>query len=176
MNFYSKAKLAFIMTINLFCQFAFSANSNVQLQVTGQIVSQPCYLKAGDELIKVDMSTITDQDFSGSLRTKSKQFQIHLERCNPIVAKSLKVTFRGAAVSGDNTLLAIDSTSNAKGIAIGLEEKDGTPVSMNKASKLVSITNGNMVLEFGAYVKVVSSTQLSPGFFKASAQCIIEYQ
>lgn len=160
----------------LLSTFTLAAVNTLTLQITGQLVSQPCYLKADDDIIKVDMETITDQDITNDMRTKAKKFQIHLERCNPIIAKNVKVTFIGTSAVGNSSFLALNSNSQAKGIAIGLEEKDGTALSINKASKLVSITSGNMVLEFGVYVKVLSAKDLTPGSFNASALVKIDYQ
>ncbi|MCF7719929.1 type 1 fimbrial protein [Aeromonas jandaei] len=176
MKLFSGCNIVGGMAILLSPFLTLAASDTLQLVITGQLVSQPCYLRAGDELVQVDMSTITDHDLAGNMRSKSKAFQIHLERCNPIVTKNVKVTFSGTSAVGDSSLLALDSSSQAKGIAVGLEEKNGTPLPINRPSQLVSITTGNMTLEFGVYVKVLSANELKPGYFKASAQFKLDYE
>lgn len=133
-------------------------------------------MKPDDENVAIDVSTITDADLARDKRTKSKHFQIHLEKCNADVAKGVKVTFSGTAVPTDNTLLALATNSEAKGIAIGLEEKDGTVLPINKASRTIAISNGETTLDFGVFVKLISLSDLKPGKFGATANFKLDYE
>lgn len=153
-----------------------AGSDTLLLTITGEVVSQPCVLKAGDENIKVDMSTITDADLARDKEGPTKPFQIHLEQCNASVAKSVKVTFSGTAAAGDAAVLALTPTSEAKGIGIGLREKDNTILPINKASRPVKVNDGNTTLDFGTYVKLLSLPDLKPGKFTATANFKLEYE
>ncbi|UNU27986.1 fimbrial protein [Aeromonas hydrophila] len=170
--------------INSFCSLllssvAFSSQAGsdtLLLTITGEVLSQPCVLKPGDESIKVDMSTITDSDLARDKIGPTKPFQIHLEKCNESVAKSVKVTFSGTPAAGDAAVLALAPTSEAKGIGIGLREKDNTELPINRASRPININNGNTTLDFGTYVKLLSLADLKPGKFSATANFKLEYE
>lgn len=153
-----------------------AGSDTLLLTITGEVVSQPCVLKPGDEKITVDMSTITDADLARDKEGPTKPFQIHLEKCNANVAKGVKVTFSGTGATGDNTLLALAPGSEAKGIAIGLREKDSTALPLNKASRPIKVSDGNTTLDFGTYVKLLSLPDLKPGKFTATANFKLEYE
>lgn len=155
---------------------SYAGSDNLLLTITGEVVSQPCVLKPGDEKITVDMSTITDSDLARDKEGPTKPFQIHLEKCNANVAKGVKVTFSGTGATGDNTILALAPSSEAKGIGIGLREKDNTALPLNKASRPIKVANGNTTLEFGTYVKLLSLPDLKPGKFSATANFKLEYE
>lgn len=155
---------------------SYAGSDTLLLTITGEVVSQPCVLKPGDEKITVDMSTITDSDLARDKEGPTKPFQIHLEKCNASVAKGVKVTFSGTGATGDNTILALAPGSEAKGIGIGLREKDNTALPLNKASRPIKVANGNTTLEFGTYVKLLSLPDLKPGKFSATANFKLEYE
>lgn len=148
----------------------------LQLTITGEVVSQPCVVKPGDENIKVDMSSITDADLVRDGRGPTKAFTIHLEKCNASVAKTVTVTFEGISPDGDDTLLALTPSSEAKGIAIGLEEHSGSVLPINTPSSPISIRDGDTTLDFGTYVKLLSASDLEPGKFSATANFKLNYE
>lgn len=155
---------------------AIAGSDTLQLTIRGEVVSQPCVVKPGDEDIMVDMSTITDADLARDTRSPTKEFTIHLEKCNASVAKTVKVTFSGVTPSGDNSVLALSPSSEAKGIAIGLEEKGGGALPLNKPSHPINIRDGDTKLEFGTYVKLLSLSELEPGKFAATANFTLDYE
>ncbi|OXX55558.1 fimbrial protein [Vibrio sp. V12_P9A6T4] len=146
------------------------------MTITAEVFERSCSIRPGDEIISVDFGSIVSKMLLLHDRTASKPFQIHLEECNLDFGKNVKVTFSGQAASEDSALLALTDNSQAKGIAIGLEQ-GGKILPINKPSSAVTLGEGNNVLDFSAYVQLLPSAQegITAGAFQASANFTLEY-
>ncbi|WP_436876551.1 fimbrial protein [Siccibacter turicensis] len=136
----------------------FAAEDNVHF--SGALVSEPCTLPDTDADIKLDFGSIIKKSLYEYQRTMSKPFEIHLQDCDPSLMQTVSVTFQGTADAELKDMLAIDASSTAKGVAIGLELADGTPLPLNKAGPFSQLSAGNNTLTFNAYV------QAKPGFLE----------
>ncbi|EPF2927257.1 fimbrial protein [Vibrio navarrensis] len=156
-----------------FC--AVAGSQELLMTITAEVVGQPCSLRPGDEIIPVDFGNINNKDLLRDGRTPSRSFQLHLDECDPSIADSVSVTFSGAA-SEESTLLALSADSQAKGIAIGLEQ-GGQALSINKPSRAFTLAQGSNVLDFAAYVQLLPSAQtgVTPGNFNATANFTLDY-
>ncbi|PZQ93649.1 MAG: fimbrial protein, partial [Flavobacterium psychrophilum] len=99
---------------------------------------------------------------------------------DPSILKTVSVTFKGTTDDELTDMLTLDTSSSAKGIAIGLELNDGVLLAVNKSSPATQLVSGKNSLTFGAYVKakptMVASKSLSPGDFTANSTFLLSYQ
>ncbi|GHY86966.1 Major MR/P fimbria protein [Vibrio cholerae] len=155
--------------------YVVAGSQELLLTITAEVVGQPCSLRPGDEIIPVDFGNINNKELLRDGRTPSRSFQLHLDECEPSIADSVSVTFSGVA-SEESALLALSADSQAKGIAIGLEQ-GGQALPINKPSRALTITQGNNVLDFAAYVQLLPSAQtgVTPGNFNATANFTLDY-
>ncbi|MFW0880073.1 fimbrial protein [Cronobacter dublinensis] len=155
-----------------------AAEDNVHF--SGALVSEPCTLPDADTDIHLDFGTVIEKYLYQYQRTKSQPFSIHLTECDPAILSSVSVTFQGTADTALKDMLALDASSSAKGVAVGLELADGTPLAINKASPYTTLTSGSNTLDFNAYVQIQPSTvdnkTLTAGEFTAISTFIIGYQ
>ncbi len=147
---------------------------------TGTLIAISCTLPDSDKDITLDFGTVIEKSLYQYQRTKSQPFTIHLENCNPAIAGSVNVTFQGIADSELTNLLALDSVSTAKGVALGLELADGTPLAINKAAPWVPLASGNNSLNFNAYIQAlpsqIAARSLTAGDFIATSTFVLSYQ
>ncbi|EKE6106986.1 type 1 fimbrial protein [Vibrio cholerae] len=156
-----------------FC--AVAGSQELIMTITAEVVGQPCSLRPGDEIIPVDFGNINNKDLLRDGRTPSRSFQLHLDECDPSIADSVSVTFSGVA-SEESALLALSAGSQAKGIAIGLEQ-GGQALPINQPSRAFTLAEGSNVLDFAAYVQLLPSAQtgVTPGNFNATANFTLDY-
>ncbi|MBL5898804.1 type 1 fimbrial protein [Lelliottia amnigena] len=157
---------------------AHAADDNVHF--SGALVSEPCTLPEADQDIHLDFGTVIEQYLYQYQRTKSQSFTIHLTECDPTILNTVSVTFQGAADTELTNMLALDESSISKGVAIGLELADGTPLAINKSSPYTQLTTGNNSLTFNAFAQakpsVVTRKSLTEGEFTATASFMLTYQ
>ncbi|EOW9380078.1 fimbrial protein [Vibrio cholerae] len=155
--------------------YVVAGSQKLQMTITAEVVGQPCSLRPGDEIIPVDFGNINNKELLRDGRTPSRSFQLHLDECEPSIADSVSVTFSGVA-SEERALLALSAGSQAKGIAIGLEQ-GGQALPINKPSRALTISKGSNVLDFAAYVQLLPSAQtgVTPGNFNATANFTLDY-
>ncbi|ELQ6169040.1 fimbrial protein [Cronobacter dublinensis] len=147
---------------------------------SGTLVAEPCTLPDADKDVRLDFTAIETKFLYQYQRTKSQPFFIHLEECDPTISKSVSITFQGAADTELTDLIAIDASSTAKGVAIGIEREDGTLLPINKASQEMQLLSGETTLSFKAFVQVqptvLANKSLNEGTFNAISTFILGYQ
>ncbi|EKK7713900.1 fimbrial protein [Cronobacter dublinensis] len=147
---------------------------------SGALVAEPCTLPEADTDIQLDFGSVVEKYLYKYQRTKSQPFSIHLTECNPTILSSVSVTFQGTADIELINMLALDASSSAKGVAIGLELADGTPLEINKASPFTALTNGSNTLTFNAFVQaqptILANKTLVAGDFTAISSFVLAYQ
>lgn len=146
----------------------------------GGLVNAPCTLRPGDEAIALEFRTVIDKFLYSDTRTPSQPFSLHLEDCDVAVATGVKVTFVGTESLPLPGLLALDASSVARGVAIGIETSAGQPLALNIKSAAIPLTPGDMTLAFQAYVQAEPTAKASKGIvrgpFTATATFALEYQ
>jgi type 1 fimbria pilin len=157
---------------------AWAAGENVHLY--GALVAEPCVIPPGEEDIALDFGTVIDKYLYLNTRTLGQSFSIHLTECDVSLGKTVNVTFLGTENAALPGLLAIDGSSQATGIAIGLETEQAKPVPINKASDKYVLQDGDNRIALKAYVQgepeAIRNESIERGPFNAVATFSLEYE
>ncbi|WP_166490844.1 fimbrial protein [Cronobacter turicensis] len=175
-----KNKLIIICTLLSLAVANSACAGEDNVHFSGALVSEPCTIPDADMDIKLDFSSIIKKSLYQYQRTMSKPFSVHLQDCDPSLMSTVSITFQGTADEELADMLQLDASSSAKGIAIGLELADGTPLALNKASPWTQLNAGNNILTFNAFVQAqptsILNNTLMAGDFTAISSFVISYQ
>ncbi|CAI1945811.1 MULTISPECIES: fimbrial protein [Serratia] len=157
-----------------------AANDDNNLHFYGALVAEPCVILPGDEEIQLDFGTIIDKYLYLNTRTGGQKVEINLAECDPSLGKSVKVTFKGTENLALPGLLAIDGSSTATGIGIGLETLGARPLPVNKESGEYPLQKGSNQIALKAYVQgepqAINQKKIGLGYFSVVATVNLEYQ
>ncbi|MGQ8776657.1 fimbrial protein [Serratia sp. NA_112.1] len=171
---------ALLLLIGGMSSSAQAANDDKNLHFYGALVAEPCVILPGDEEVQLDFGTIIDKYLYLNTRTGGQQVEINLAECDLSLGKSVKVTFKGTENLALPGLLAIDGSSTATGIGIGLETLGARPLPVNKESGEYPLQKGSNQITFKAYVKgepqAITKKTIGLGYFSAVATVNLEYQ
>lgn len=152
------------------------------VQFDGTLVEDACEVYPGDENIELDFGTVVDKYLYLNTRTHSEPFTIRLMNCDLVLGREVQVTFMGTESTALPGLLALNTGSQASGIAIGLETQIGTPIILNKAKNYIQqlhTGNGNN-LNLKAYVQgepiPLLTKTIGRGAFEATTTFMLEYE
>ncbi|WP_339275235.1 fimbrial protein [Enterobacter asburiae] len=171
---------SFLLSI-LYMAALVSASSFAQSDVnfSGTLVEDPCTLAPEDSNITVDFGTVILKSLYTNKRTLPKLFALHLIECDTSLGNTVHVTFSGVEDSEQPGLLALDGTSGAKGVALGLATLHGEPLPINQVSKAFALQDGNSVIHLMAYVQAsdtaITNKTLVAGDFSAIATFDLSY-
>lgn len=136
-----------------------------QVSVTGRILDNTCVVSVSSQSLTVKMETEGHKAFfrPGDTGT-TNPFSIVLERCGP-AAKGVTLNFQGTADPGNQVLLAVNGgAGSAVGLGIGIYERDGTPVPLNKNTRSYALTGGAPRVELKFHARYVAvSVPVKPG-------------
>lgn len=147
-------------------------SADVTLNINGTLRKPACQLAPGDEVIPVDMDTINARDLDNGGQSPAVPFTVNLLDCEADIDSS-SVTFTGEQAEGDDTLLAIDASSEAGGFGIGFM-LGSTKVPMGKPLDH-ALDEGDNSIEFSAYTKKLPDAELVMGDFTATTGLVIKY-
>ncbi|EML7933734.1 MULTISPECIES: fimbrial protein [Providencia] len=176
---YSKLlSLALLGHLGLMSGFALADD----VRFDGTLVEDACEVYPGDESIELDFGTVVDKYLYLNTRTHSQPFTIRLINCDLVLGKEVQVTFTGIESKTLPGLLALDTASQAKGIAVGLETIGGVPIKLNKAKDYLQALhagNGNN-LKLQAYIQgeptALQAQNIVLGKFVATSTFMLEYE
>jgi type 1 fimbria pilin len=141
----------FLMAL-LFCLLNFSFTPSAwanNMTLSGTLVDESCVLTLENSVIPLDFGVVVDKYLYRNTRTHGKLLQLNLTECDPDMGGGeVAITFLGAESTELPGLLTVPSNS---GIAIGLEEPDGTPIPVN-ITKTYKLNSGNTTIMFMAYI------------------------
>lgn len=164
----------------LFPIFVSNAYSATEINFTGALIAEPCLIEEGDEAKELDFGTVIDRDIYTRQKSKNMPVTIVLTRCSADVAKTVTITFNGNENSMLPGFLAINSGSNATGIAIGMETLSGQQILINKTSPPVTLEAGRTLILLNAFIQgepnAVRDYSISSGYFSATATFSLNYQ
>ncbi|MGG4608431.1 fimbrial protein [Providencia sp. Me31A] len=169
-----------IYCATFFLLFAVSTPSvAIKVEFDGKLIADACDVFPGDENVIVDFGTVVNKYLYSYGRTKSMPFQIRLINCDLTVGKDITLKFTGTESPIQKGLLAPDLSSTAKGIALGIENKQGVLIPINTGNYKQDLSAGNTTLEFQAYVqadpKVIPNKSLGLGDFTATTTFMLDY-
>ncbi|MGN7915784.1 fimbrial protein [Enterobacter sp. 22466] len=157
---------------------AANAEANNNLQFDGTLVATPCTLDPDTTTIQLDFGTVSDKYLYINTRTHSKPFSIRLLDCDLTLGKSVVFTFTGTPDKELPELLGLASKP-ASGIAIGMEQADGTALPINKATPAYQLMTGDNTFTFKGYVQgepsALQKHSIGRGDFSATATFTLDY-
>lgn len=156
------------------------ANAANNMRLHGTLVAQPCVIAPGDELVKLDFGTVIDKHLYFNQRSPMEEFRLHLSKCDLSLGTTVQVTLSGDENPRLPGLVALDATSEASGIGIGIETDEGKAVPLNRpGERRYSLTAGDNYLRMQAYVQgepqAIANHTINRGPFKATVTFALSY-
>ncbi len=132
-----------------------------------------------DETVELPFGNIPDKNLYAYQRTPSKDFRIRLSECDTSIGRRVTVMFARDENPFISGALAISLGSQAEGIAVGLENADGTALAVNEVSPQITLNDGLTLLNFRAYVQgepdALANKTIKRGPFSAIATFHLNY-
>ena len=143
----------------------FAADNN--LHFSGNLLSKSCALVVdGQYLAEVRFPTVSRQDLNVAGQSARVPVVFKLKDCKGPAGYNVKVTLTGA----------LDTSSTAQGVGIGMEKTDGMQVAINNTNGATfALTNGNNDINFRAWLQAKSGRDVTIGEFTASLTATFEY-
>lgn len=163
-----------LLTVMMFIAPVHALDNN--LKFGGTLVSDPCELDPMTSDLTVDFGTVIKKGLYLHSRTNAKPFTINLIACDTALGNEMTLTFSGTESA---TLPGALAVTGATGIAIGLENPDGTPLSFNKPTSVYTLANGSNSFTLEAYVAgepdAIQAQSITTGDFSATATFEMAY-
>lgn len=150
---------------------------NNNLNITGNLVSEPCSIDT-DKPLEVDFKTVILKTLYSDSRSAALPFNVELKECDTTLGQSVTLTFKGAE-SGALPGLITAEGAGSSGIAIGMQQPDGTALPFNKPTPAYALEDGTTTITLQAYVqaepKALADKTLVPGDFSATSTFEVAY-
>lgn len=167
-----------VVGLSLLWSFASQGADNVLFR--GALIAEPCVIPPGEETLQLDFGTVIDWYLYLNQRTHGQLFELHLAECDLSLGETVQVTFSGNENPYLPGLLALDSRSQASGIAIGMETPGGKPLPLGQAGQKYRLIKGSNRIVFRAYVRgepqAIAKQTIRLGPFSAIATFSLEYE
>lgn len=139
----------------LLLAFALTPKGNAadNLRFKGNLVEEACTIRPGDEAITLELWDVTSKHFYINTRTQGKGFKVHLENCDTSIGDTVSIMLGGTENRNLPGLFALDGSSGATGIGLGIETPNNKPLPVNTVSDKQVLNNGSNVIELKAYVQ-----------------------
>lgn len=144
------------------------------LEFKGKLIADPCQVSADSDYQTVEFGTIVSKTFINHNRTSPKRFKIHLEECDLELGNSVKIKFTGDEDS--QQLNTFKVSGDAAGIAIAIEDEHGSTVKPDEYMSPVKLNEGDMILNWNAYVQSGDYQKIKEGSFESSVTFHLEYE
>ncbi|MBI9383958.1 fimbrial protein [Escherichia coli] len=170
-----KHALVFISSLLLLCSSTVPAVDN--LHFTGNLLGKSCTpVINGSLLAEVQFPTIAASDLMHLGQSDRVPLVFQLKDCKSSTLFSVRVTLAGTEDSELPGLLAIDASSSASGVGIGIETAAGAAVPINDTTGVTfPLNQGSNTLNFNAWLQTKSGRDVTPGDFSATATATFEY-
>ncbi|CUZ17754.1 MULTISPECIES: fimbrial protein [Serratia] len=170
----------FSAAMALLIVFTPHARAEDNLYFHGELVAEPCVIPPGSEIVPLDFGTVIDKYLYSYQRTLPIPLSIQLAECDLSLGQSLTVTFVGSENGSLPGYLALDTGSQARGVAIGLESMEGKSLPLNKRGEKISLVSGNNQIRLQAYIRgeplALQSRTIVRGDFSAAVTFNLEYE
>ena len=150
-----------------------ATHADTDVYFTGNLVADPCELHVDSEDQIVDFRNIPSKTFIKYHLSERERFSIMLINCDLSLGSTVKVTFMGTEDVDQPGLFAV--TGTAGGIAIAVEDADGTPVLPNTAMRPATLTAGDTNLNFQAFISAPVHSRVGEGDFECVTTFLLEY-
>ncbi len=149
------------------------AYADTEVNFSGILVADPCELHVDSEEQIVDFRNVPSKTFIKYPRSERERFAIHLTECDLSLGETVTITFMGTEDAMQPGLFAV--TGTAKGIAIAVEDTNGTPVLPNVPMRASVLTAGNTFLNFEAFISAPVHSRVREGDFESVTTFRLEY-
>lgn len=159
-----------------------ACRADSQVDFDGTLIEDPCTLAVGTQGSEqtVDFGTVINKYLYANTRSPVQTFTILLQDCDTSLGKTVSFIFHGTEDTVQPGLLALDPTSGAQGVAIGLASADGTPLPLNEASGTSTLNDGDTQISFQTYVQAsptaILNNAIVVGEFSATATFEMVYE
>ncbi|HGM5492525.1 TPA: fimbrial protein [Serratia fonticola] len=150
------------------------------MRLHGTLVAQPCVIAPGDELVQLDFGTVIDKHLYHYQKTASEVFKLRLSKCDLSLGTTVQITLSGDENPALPGLLALDASSQASGIAIGIESIEGKAMRLNQpGEQRYPLSAGDNYLRMQAYVQAEPEAMINKtinrGPFRATMTFALSY-
>lgn len=157
-----------------------TAYSEDNLSFKGTLVAEPCVIAAADENATVDLGNIVDKYLYINQTSPKVTFTLKLSDCDIALAGQATVTFSGTESQSLPGYLSPDVIGTARGIAIGIEQANGTLMALNQAGSGFRLAPGENSMVFRAFVRgepaSVAQRSIVKGDFSGTATFSFTYE
>lgn len=138
------------------------------------VVDAPCNVSTEARDIVVNMNEVSTQDIKANGYGSWHDFTINLTDCNLDTYQSVTVSFLGREESLLPKRLALDSLSNARGIAIGIYH-DNKLMGINDSTGAIALQSGDNAIPFSARIEKIRDDLIQAGDYVATANFKLSY-
>jgi len=150
-----------------------ASKADTDVLFSGTLVADPCELHVDSEDQIVDFRNVPSKTFIKYHRSERERFSIRLTECDLSLGDTVTVTFNGNEDLDQPGLFAV--TGTAAGIAIAVEDADGTPVLPGVAMRPAALTAGDTILNFQAFISGPDHSRVREGDFECVTVFLLEY-
>lgn len=159
--------------------YAAPATGKDNVHFYGVLTADTCIIAPGKELIPLEFGPISVKELYNNRRTPGKRFEVHLEECDLSAGSNVAITFKGDENTALPGFLALKDSSEAQGVAIGLETLDGKLIPVKKESYKYELQAGNNIIVLQAFIQgepqAVADKKIKQGKFQSSAMVELSY-
>ena len=147
------------------------------LHFYGNLLSRSCTLVVeSGNLAEVHFPTISRKDLMVAGESAHIPVVFKLKDCKGPANYQVQVTLTGTEDSEQPGFLALDTTSTAQGVGIGMETTDGVLVAINNLTGAkFTLSDGSNDINFRAWLQAKSGREVTMGDFTASLTATFEY-
>lgn len=139
-----------------------------------QVVSSPCNLQDNSKEIIVDMGETSTRRLQTQQYGDWHAFTLGFTECNTDTFQNVAVQFLGTEDAHLPGRLALDGSSGAKGVAIGIYYGNSL-VAINNSSEWIPLQDGDNILPFSARIEKTPNDILQSGDYTATAHFKLSY-
>ncbi|TBL69152.1 type 1 fimbrial protein [Hafnia alvei] len=156
------------------CLFFHAVALENNVLISGTLVTEPCTIDPSHSDIPLNFGSVIKKYFDLYPRTESELFQIILIECDTSLGQHATVTFTGNESLSLSGLLQPDN-GDVHGIAIGIEQADGTALPLNQPTPLYQLSDGTTTLTLKSYIAKEPEQTVIAGPFTATATFAVSY-
>ncbi|MBT9430904.1 fimbrial protein [Candidatus Symbiopectobacterium endolongispinus] len=138
-----------------------------------QVVSSPCHFQDNTEII-VEMGETSTRTLQTQQYGDWHTFTLGFTECNTDTFQNVAIQFLGTEDTHLPGRLALDSSSGAKGVAIGIYY-DNSLITINNNSAWIPLQVGYNLLPFSARIEKTAEDTLQSGDYTATAHFKLSY-
>ncbi|WJM81657.1 fimbrial protein [Pectobacterium brasiliense] len=138
------------------------------------VVNAACNVSTESKAIVVDMSEVSERTLKANRYGDWHDFTINLTDCNLDTYQNVTIRFSGKEEPLLPKRLALDTPSNARGIAVGIYHANKL-VGINNSTDNIVLQSGDNTIPFSARIEKIRDDLIQSGDFMATANFTLSY-